>query len=278
MKKILAIALALCALFVFAACTATPDNGAMTYEEYVTAELNAPVTVETYVQAKQSWWDNKATLYTQSEDGAYFVYEMPITEEEYNKLVPGTKLLVNGFKAEWSGEIEIIDAQYEILEGEFIAEAFDATDLLGKEELINHQNKFVTFKGMTVEKVEYKNGEPGDDIYVTLSKDGASYDFCVEVYLTGTETEVYNAVGELTAGDIIDVEGFLYWYEGANTHITAISAANEAEAEVEADVETETDAETETNTEADAETGVEAETKANEEDVAFGDNEFTPNW
>ena len=29
------------------------------------------VTIETYVQAKQSWWENKATFYTQDKDGAY---------------------------------------------------------------------------------------------------------------------------------------------------------------------------------------------------------------
>ena len=282
MKKILAIVLALSTLAVFAACTAAPgnedeNNGVMTYEEYAAAELNAPVTVETYVQAKQSWWDNKATLYTQSEDGAYFIYEMPITEEEYQKLIPGTKLLVKGYKAEWSGEVEIVDAQYEILEGAFVAEAFDATDLLGKEELINHQNKFVSFKGMAVEKVEYKNGEPGDDIYVTLSKDGTSYDFCVEVYLTGTETEVYKSVGELAAGDVIDVEGFLYWYEGANTHITAISAANEAEVEPEVEAETETNTETEAENETKTDAAEETETKE-ETEVTLGDNEFTPNW
>ena len=36
--------------------------------------LDSEVTVETYVQAKQSWWEDKATVYTQDKDGAYFVY------------------------------------------------------------------------------------------------------------------------------------------------------------------------------------------------------------
>ena len=76
---------------------------------------------------------------------------------------------------------------------------------------------------MTVEAIEYKNGEPGDDIYVTVSKDGNKYDFCVERYLTGPETEVYQAVGALAVGDKVDVTGFIYWYEGVNTHITGIS-------------------------------------------------------
>jgi hypothetical protein len=81
---------------------------------------------------------------------------------------------------------------------------------------------FVKFKDMTVVSIEYKNGEPGDDIYVTFSKNGAEYSFCVERYLTGPDTDVYKAVGNLKAGDVVDVEGFLYWYEGVNTHITAI--------------------------------------------------------
>ena len=196
---------------------------AKTYADYVAAALDTPVEVETYVQAKQSWWDNKGTFYTQNEDGAFFIYEMAISEEDYNKLVPGTKLLVKGYKAEWAGEVEVVDATFEILEGEYIAEAKDLTDKLASEELINYQNQFAAFKGMTVDAIEYKNGEPGDDIYVTLSKDGAQYSFCVERYLTGPETEVYQTVGTLKAGDVVDVEGFVYWYNGVNTHITSVA-------------------------------------------------------
>ncbi len=201
---------------------AEEETKVMTYEEYVASELETAVVIDAYVQGKQSWWDNKATVYTQDEDGAYFLYEMACSEEDYEKLVPGTHILVKGYKAEWEGEVEIIEATFEIIEGEYVAEAFDATSLLGKDELINHQNKVVSFKGLTVEAIEYKNGG-GDDIYLTLGLDGASYDFCVEYYLTGEDTDVYKAVGELEAGDIVDVEGFLYWYQGPNTHITAIT-------------------------------------------------------
>ena len=234
MKKMFALMLALVMSLSLVACAggATKGDdadkkgeGVMTYEEYAAAELDSEVVIETYVQAKQSWWDNKGTFYTQDKDGAYFLYEMGCTEEEYNKLTPGTKIKVTGYKAEWAGEVEIVDATYEILEGNYVAEPMDATALLGKDELIDHQNKLAIFKGMTVEAIEYKNGEPGDDIYVTVSKDGASYSFCVEVYLTGPDTEVYQAVGELKAGDVVDVTGFIYWYEGVNTHITAVSAA-----------------------------------------------------
>ncbi len=199
----------------------------MTYAEYDAAELDAEVVIEAYVQAKQSWWDNKATIYTQDQDGAYFIYEMTCTEEDYEKLVPGTKIRVTGFKTAWEGEVEIASgATFEIIEGDtYVAEPVDLTDKLGTEELISYQNQLALFKGMTVEAVEFKNGTPGDDIYVTLSKDGESYDFCVEYYLTGTDTDVYKAVSELSAGDVVDVEGFVYWYQGVNPHITAVSAA-----------------------------------------------------
>ena len=198
-------------------------DGVMSYADYVAAELDSEVVVETYVQAKQSWWDNKGTFYTQDEDGAYFIYEMACSEEDYNKLVPGTKIKVTGVKSEWSGEVEIVDATFEIEDGNFVAQPKDVTDLLGKDELIDSQNQLVSFKDMTVEAVAFKNEQPGDDIYVTLSKDGANYEFCLEYYLNGSDEEFYNLVSGLEAGQTVDVEGFLYWYEGANPHITKVT-------------------------------------------------------
>ena len=227
MKKYIPLFLALLMALTLVACADADakGEGVMTYEEYAAAALDAEVVIETYVQATQSWWDNKITVYTQDKDGAYFLYEMACSEEDAAKLVPGTKIKVTGYKGEWAGEVEVMDATFEIQEGSWIAEPVDATSWLGTDELIKHQNEKVLFKGMTVEAVEYKNGEPGDDIYVTLGYNGASYDFCVEVYLTGTDSEVYTTVGALNVGDVVNVEGFLYWYEGVNPHITAITVA-----------------------------------------------------
>ena len=199
----------------------------MTHDEYMAAEFDTEVVVEAYVQGKQSWWDNKATVYAQDENGGYFFYEMACSEEDYAKLEVGTKIRVTGYKSEWAGEIEVMEATFELVEGDtYVAEPVDVTALLGTEELVAHQNELVTFKGLTVVGIEYKNGEPGDDIYVKVSDGNAEYDFCVERYLTGPETEVYAAVGALAAGDVVDVEGFLYWYEGANTHITSVAVVN----------------------------------------------------
>ena len=201
-----------------------PVDAVMTHAEYIAAELDSDVCIETYVQAHQSWWDGKITVYAQSEDGAYFIYNMACTEEDEKNLVPGTKIRVKGVKSEWAGEIEIVDATFEIVKGSsFIAAPTDVTALLGKAELIDHQNEYVTIKGLTVEKVVYKNDEPGDDIWITFSRDGLTLDYAIEAYLTGPDSQVYSDVSELKNGDVVDIEGFLYWYSGANTHITKVT-------------------------------------------------------
>lgn len=228
MKKVLALILVLSCIFTLAACAPKSDDdvkseGVMTYAEYAAAAVDTKVVVETYVQAHQSWWDNKITCYTQDKDGAYFLYNMACSKEDAEKLVPGTKIRVTGTKSEWEGEVEIVDATFEILSGSYIAKSVDATELLGTDKLIEKQNQLVSFKGLTVSEISYKNGEPGDDIYVTLTKGDVKCDFCVEFYLCGTETEVYKTVGTLKAGDTVDIEGFLYWYKGANTHITSVT-------------------------------------------------------
>ena len=213
------------------------SEGVMTYQEYMDADLDSEVTVETYVQAKQSWWEDKATVYTQDKDGAYFVYNMACSEEDYDKLVPGTKIKVTGYKAEWSGEVEITDATFEIEDGEYVAEALDVTDLLGKDELIDHQNEYVSFKGMTVEASQLDgedvaflynydgSGSQGDDLYFNVSYNGETYTFTVESYLCDKDSDVYKAVEGLKIGDKIDMEGFLYWYEGVNPHIISVTPA-----------------------------------------------------
>ena len=146
MKKFIALLLTLSMVLSFAACaktetapetTAAPvettaaaeteapvetaaaetEAAVMTHEEYIAAELDTAVTIETYVQGHQSWWDNKVTVYCQSPDGAYFLYELACSEEDAAKLVPGTKILVNGYKGEWAGEVEVMDGTFEFVEG-----------------------------------------------------------------------------------------------------------------------------------------------------------------
>ncbi len=254
MKKILALLLVLVMMLCVVACTpaenqnpteSTPategtegtegtennnDNTstAMTHAEYLAAAEDDAVEIECYVQATQSWWDNQIVIYAQDKDGGYFAYNVACTEDEAATLVPGTKINIKGYKTFYKGMPEVAaGATFTVVEGAdiYVAEAQDMTSLLGSEDLVKNAGMKALFKGLTIEKIEYKNGEPGDDIYVDVSLDGNTYSFCVEVYLTGTDTDVYKAFADLQVGDKVDIEGFVYWYDGINTHITGVSAA-----------------------------------------------------
>lgn len=249
MKKTLAMLLALTLAFAFTACGGDSDaksEGVMTHEEYTAAALDSEVVIEAYVQAHQSWWNDQVTVYAQDKDGAYFIYNMACSEADSEKLVPGTKIKVTGYKTEWAGEVEIAEgATFEIMDGSYIAEALDVTSLLGTDDLIKHQNEFVSFKGLTVEAytkdgVAYDvDGEPcafvyrddnsgyddhGDsDLFFNVSLNGQTYTFCVEYYLCNENSDAYKAVQNLKVGDVVDLEGFLYWYNGVNPHITSVT-------------------------------------------------------
>jgi len=233
MKKVVALVAAFAMVLSMVACT--PKETA--HDKYVNAELNSAVTVECYVQDHQSWWDNKITVYAADKDGAYFLYNMACSEDDAAKLVPGTKIKVTGTKSEWSGEVEIVDATFEFVKGDsYIAKAFDATSLLGTDDLVKHQNEFVAFKGVTVAASKNADGNevaflynwdgsgtPGSDLYFNVSIGGKTFQFMVESYLRGADTDVYKAIEGLKVGDVIDCEGFLYWYEGANPHIISVT-------------------------------------------------------
>lgn len=256
MKKFLTLLLALVMALSIVGCGKTedqtddkdtPDEGGdaavtvMTHAEFDAAAVDSPVTVETYIQARQGWWEKDgvgvATFYTQADDGAYFLYNMPCSKEDYDSmLVEGAKIRVSGYKAEWSGEVEIIDATWEVLDGDTKTyEALDVTSLLGSDELIAHQNEKVSFKGMTVAASNdagapflYNwdgSGSEGDDLYFNVMLNDTIYTFVVESYLCGPGTDVYEAVKGLNVGDVVDMEGFLYWYNGANPHITSVVKA-----------------------------------------------------
>ena len=211
----------------------------MTHAEYMAAPMDSYVTVECYVQAHQSWWDDQIVIYAQDHDGAYLLYGIACAEEDADRLTEGTKIRVSGYKAEWCGLVEIKEGTFEFVEDgdTFIAAPRDVTGLLGTEQLIQHQNEKVAFKGMTVvasneegDAFLYKwdgSGEPGDDLYFNASLNGEEvYTFCIERYLTEDGTDVYEAVESLKVGDVIDMEGFLYWYYGPEAHITSVTVVS----------------------------------------------------
>ena len=228
MKRILSLVL----LVALCLCATACGSGAMSYDEYVKAPLESEVTIETYVQAHQSWWQDKVTVYTQDKNGGYFLYELQCSEEDAAKLVPGQKIRVTGKKTAYAGEVEILGATFEFIDGDtYIADAKDLTAKLGTDELYDFLNQKAVFKGLTVVSIAYQNGARGSDIYVTLSNGTAEFSFCVESYLTSPTSETYLAVEALAAGDTVDVEGFVYYWSSddtidasdVNVHITAVT-------------------------------------------------------
>ena len=241
MKKLLALVLIVVLACSFTACVFKADpnaksEGVMTYEEYADAEIGSQVVIEAFVQAKQGWWNNQITLYLQDGEGGYFSYNTECSEELAEQLEIGTKVKVSGEKAEWAGEIEIMYGTVEISGTDtWIAPTFDATELLGTKSLIDHQNEKVSFKGLTVEASnddgdaflyswDGSGVEGGDsDLYFKASVNGKTYTFVIEYYLTGADSDAYKAVQALNVGDVIDMEGFLYWYNGSQPHITSVT-------------------------------------------------------
>ena len=242
MKKTIAILLALAMIFALAACGGgeqpepepeAPDlnaksEGVMTYEEYAAADTGSEVTVEAYVQAAQSWWDNQVSVYAQDLTGAYYVENMLCTEEDAEALTPGRKIKVTGKKAEEFGEVKITAATFEFGdELEYVALPVDVTAILDTDEMIEYQNRYVLFSDMEVvgEPVyEWDNtGEDGDDLYFQVAKDGQTFTFMVESDLTGAGTDVYEAVKKLKTGDTVDLEGFCCWFDGLTPHITSVT-------------------------------------------------------
>ena len=216
---------------------------AMNFEDYMAAATDTEVVVQGSIQGKQNYFvkddQGKASIYLQDQNGgAYFIYELPCTEKEYELMEIGKTIKVKGYKSEWSGEIEVIDIEaWMFVDGDYIAEAEDVTALLGTDDLAAKMNKKVLFKGMKVEPIKDKDnndvafiynydgsGTEGDDLYFNVSVNGQTYTFTVESYLCGPDTEIYKAVKDFHIGDVIDLEGFLYWYNGANPHITAVLA------------------------------------------------------
>ena len=218
-----------------------------TYDEWMAAEVDTLHTVKVYVQAKQSWWENKASLYLVDEDeNGYFAYNIVCSEEDYELLTEGREIYVTGYKAEWAGEIEFAEGStFQFGRDENYCFGFtDYTDLLGTDEMITKQNCMVSFSGLTVVASTYKDeneqtheaawlykwdgsGQEGDDLYFKVSNGTDTFTFTVESYLCGKDTDVYKAVKELKVGDCINVSCFAYWYNGLNPHVVFVETLDE---------------------------------------------------
>ena len=197
----------------------------MSHEEFEEAKAGSPVTIESYVQVKDAF-DTKqsaVSLYAQDEEGAYLIPDLPITQKEFDSLEIGQKIRISGYKDEEAGDTRIVNATGMTVDGSYVAETEDVTDLLGKDGLTAFKDHLVSFKGLKSVDTEDAggdllrffygpdgNGGPGDDLYFTAEKDGTAYLFKVESDLCGPGTDIYDKVTYVEEDAVIDLEGILY--------------------------------------------------------------------
>ena len=251
MKKLLAMILALVMIFALAACGKTAAPAAapaaseapaeaaapaeeapaeeapeeiieeaepvMTHEEFMMADMDSEVVVEGYISAVQQFSEEygNTSFFMQADDGAYFVYRIPCTAEDYEAFQVGQKIRITGFKTEWAGEVEIADASFQLIGDEKEYAAADVTDLLGDDHLIHAMNLKVSFKGLQVKAANDEgaaflynwdgSGEDGNDLYFNVALNGEPYTFTVESDLCPAGSDVYEAVKALNVGDRIKI-------------------------------------------------------------------------
>lgn len=228
------------------------ELGVMSYAQFMAAENGDFVRIQGYISAKQSWYAGKATMYlTDAKGEGYFAYEIPMTQEEYNtKYTVGTCIELKATKTIYSGEHEIMGSNLnsiKVVEDAYAMDqiAIDVSNDVSVAATSKVQNAYFT----AVLKVkEYATTDPNatvapnkaygfkgdaatDDLYFTLvDKAGNELSCCVEYYLTGTATSVYQMV--LSTDFVVDayvkVTGYMYFYDDKpNPHITSITLTDD---------------------------------------------------
>ena len=214
------------------------DPDVISHQAFLAAEEDSFVTVDCYVQARDAWTDGVGALYAQEEEGAYYLPRLRCSREEYESLEIGRKIRVKGYKAHWNDSLEIADASFQPLDGNWTAEARDVTAMIGTEELAEHQNEKVCFHGMTVEAMPdgqsvwyygWDNSAPageGTERYFRASNEGRVCDFTVKPSLCENADEVLKTLEQLQVGDRVDLTGFLRYYNGPLPRITEIAVTD----------------------------------------------------
>lgn len=114
-----------------------------------------------------------------------------------------------------------------------IANLVDVTDLLGTDDLEQYKDQKIAIKGVKSVDTEDPggdllrflygpdgNGDPGDNLYFSVEKDGKTYQFIVDASICGPETKVYQTVESVEEDAIVDLVGIVRWNEGPDIAIT----------------------------------------------------------
>ncbi len=239
-----------------ASCAPSPANNtvtvkAMTYAEYAAASDNAKVVIEGYVQAfAYNAAYNSVNMFIQDDDGAYYAYRAVCDAVKAKSLSEGVRVRVTGSKGSYAGEAELQEqCTFEVLSGNKIYSPSDITSVIGDEKALEKlMNQKISVKGLTVtESYDKADGAHGslykwdgsgkagenDDVYFSASLEGNSSLFVVESDEVPEGTDVYGTAAGLSVGDIIDLEGYMYWYNGPNIHVSGISVTKVSKADLE---------------------------------------------
>ena len=130
-------------------------------------------------------------------------------------------------------DTEAGEAKADAAESDESANLVDVTDLLGTDDLEQYKDQKIAIRGVKSVDTEDPggdllrflygtdgNGDPGDDLYFSVEKDGKTYKFIVDASICGPETKVYQTVENVEEDAIVDLEGILRWNEGPDIAIT----------------------------------------------------------
>ena len=254
-KKLILILIALVLTAGLASCSSAPGNNtvtvpALTYAEYAAASDEAKVVIEGYLQSYALvYGDTRVSMFLQDDDGAYYVYLAVCDAEKANQLEIGKLIRVTGVKGSYAGEREVQEqSTFEILSGSKIYDPADITSLLGSEPTLEKMmNRRVCLKGLVIRESYGKDdascaylynwdgsGKAGDnnDVYFSASH-GEDYSlFVVESDEYQEGSSVYSSAVSVSVGDVVDLEGFLYWYNGPNIHVSSMKITRSSKAEL----------------------------------------------
>ena len=236
-KILLGGAVAFLGLFAVVSCGKKEDeNDVLSYEEYIETNDGEYVTIDGYISGRCTWWDDVASFYLQDDEGGYYIYNLPCTQEQYNNdLKVGQKISVTGQKSSWEGEVEILgkpdgedQATWKKLKG---TKTYEPIELNSIEDMTNHKNQLVKLQvQITSNETTTANGAApaaGVDLMYNVSNPsntgGANYTFYLESYnelsqYSTDEESVYQTVLNFDKYDIYEVVGYAYTYKGPQLH------------------------------------------------------------
>ena len=203
------------------------------YDMFYKAQVGDDVIIEAYVQDFESWWNGKQTLYLADKMGAYFGYDLGISEDDSKKITFGTKVTISGKKLEYSGMVEIGESSSVVVDKDatpYIVSPIDVTAGLTNELALENPGLLIRATATLVLSKDKDGidvpfiynwdgkGEAGkSDIYVKLEINNQVFTFNVRRYLRSADTEVYKYLQSLTlddAGNDFIVTAFIYNYKG----------------------------------------------------------------